>query len=571
MKVRLVNENFRKDYAINLLKSRGITDIERYCHTSAADLQDWQDLDNINVGVQLVADTLANNLPIAIIVDADVDGYTSAAIMYQYLRGLSDATIEWYIHDGKKHGLSDLAEEIANAKTNYGLVIVPDAGSNDSSYAAQLSCPVLVIDHHILESEPTAENMVIINNQTSPKYRNKALSGAGMAFQFCRALDAYYGTNMAYRFLDLAALGICADVMSGLEYENQWFWQHGFQSIQNYFFQVLAEKQNFSTGGILNPTTVAFYIVPLINALIRVGTMDECKRLFEAFIDGHKLIPSQKRGAHGALEEIAIESARECTNAKAHQKKIQEDAVAKLEQRIFKYDLLENQILFIRLDDTDTFPAALNGLVATQLANRYKRPTIVARLNDEGYIRGSARGLSNSPLKSFKEYLNETGLFEYTAGHDQAFGISIPNDQLSHLHELANSQLKQYDFGDEYYDANFQRIATEEDIGNIILDCAKYRDVWSQGNSEPIIYITSLFFTPDEVQIMGARKDTIKIIRNGVSYIKFFANDFIEEMNKYNHIKMDLVGQMSVNEFRGMRTPQIKIDAFTMEDGNLAF
>ena len=178
MKVKLINENFRSDYAKNLLRSRGITDIERYCHTTTADLQDWQDLDNINVGVQLVADTLANNLPIALIVDADVDGYTSAAILYQYLRGLSDAAVEWYIHDGKKHGLSDLVEEICNAKTNYGLDIIPDAGSNDSSYAEQLTCPVLVIDHHILESETTAENMVIINNQTSQTYRNKALSGA---------------------------------------------------------------------------------------------------------------------------------------------------------------------------------------------------------------------------------------------------------------------------------------------------------------------------------------------------------------------------------------------------------
>ena len=51
-----------------------------------------------------------------------------------------------------------------------------------------------------------------------------------------------------------------------------------------------------------------------------------------------------------------------------------------------------------------------------QLSARYNKPTIVARLNDEGYIRGSARGLNKSELKSFKDFLNNTNLFEYTAG-----------------------------------------------------------------------------------------------------------------------------------------------------------
>ena len=67
-------------------------------------------------------------------------------------------------------------------------------------------------------------------------------------------------------------------------------------------------------------------------------------------------------------------------------------------------------------DDDDNFPSVLNGLVAMQLSAKYKKPTIVARLNDEGYVRGSARGLNASELVSFKDFLNSTGLFEYTAG-----------------------------------------------------------------------------------------------------------------------------------------------------------
>ena len=65
-----------------------------------------------------------------------------------------------------------------------------------------------------------------------------------------------------------------------------------------------------------------------------------------------------------------------------------------------KYGLLENKILFIRLDDDDEFPAVLNGLVAMKMAAKFKKPTVVARLNKEGFIRGSMRNVANCPLSS---------------------------------------------------------------------------------------------------------------------------------------------------------------------------
>jgi single-stranded-DNA-specific exonuclease len=132
----------------------------------------------------------------------------------------------------------------------------------------------------------------------------------------------------------------------------------------------------------MNPISVAFYIVPLVNAMIRVGTMDEKKRLFEAFLDGDKLIPSGKRGAKGALEKAGVEAARECSNARNRQNKSLDAAIEKTEIKIHKYDLLENRVLFVRLDEDDTFPSELNGLLAMKLSAKFKRPTIVARLND---------------------------------------------------------------------------------------------------------------------------------------------------------------------------------------------
>lgn len=578
MKVKLINEPITHNYGAELLQSRGIKDINHFLNPNESCLQDFEDLDHIFDGARLIK-ALAPDARIGLIIDCDVDGFTSAAILYQYLKQLlPNLNITYYIHDGKAHGLEEHWQQIQDE--SFDLVIIPDAGSNDSQYAIQLECPVLIIDHHLVEDTNFAPNMVVINNQLSLSYRNKNLSGAGMTYQFCRALDSYFEVNLAKTYMDLAALGICGDMMSGLEIENQYFWKEGFSCINNYFFMTLARKQGYSITGkvnptdeeiiaALNPTSVAFYIVPLINAMIRVGLEDEKERLWLAFIDGHRMVESHKRGAKGVFEEVAVESTRECTNARTHQNKFKDEAVARLEQKIFKHDLLENKILFVRLDDDDEFPSELNGLVAMQLSAKYKRPTIVARLNDEGFIRGSIRGVNNSELKSFKDYLNSTGLCEYVQGHDNAAGISINNKYLSELHEKANKDLSIYNFGEDYYEVNFERQALDCDLPSLITDLYNYRDIWSQQNDEPLIFVKDFHFTKNDIQIMGKNKDTVKIVKNGIAYMKFFAKDMIQELKQYDDIRMEVVGRANLNHWMNTVTPQIYIEQYEIKEDKL--
>ena len=579
MKAKLIIDNITDDYGKNLLKARGIEDVDLFLNPTEECLQSWADLENVEKGIRLIS-TLPHNPNIGLIVDCDVDGFTSASIIYQYIIRYFSSNVKFlfYIHSGKAHGLEEHWEEIS--EENFDLLIVPDAGTNDSKYAKEINCPILVIDHHLAEAEDFAPNMTIINNQLSPRYRNKNLSGAGMAYQFCKAMDSYFQLNWADDYIDLAALGICADMMSGLEIENQYFWKKGFSNINNYFFEVLANKQAYSITGksnptrkelidSLNPTSVAFYIVPLINAMIRIGTQEEKERLWLSFIDGHQLVKSNKRGAKGTMEEVAVESARECTNARTHQNKFKDDAVSRLEQKIFKLDLLENKILFVRLDEDDQFPSELNGLIAMQLSQKYKRPTIVARLNDEGYIRGSIRGLSNSELKSFKDYLDSTGYFEYVMGHDNAAGCSIANRDLLAFHTKANEDLKDFDFGEDYYEVEFMRQALSKDLPDLIDDLAQYKNIWSQQCNEPLIYIKDLHFTSSDIQIMGRNKDTIKIVKDGIAYMKFFAKSMIQELQQYDNIKMEIVGKANLNEWMGTITPQIFIENYEIKEDQL--
>ena len=113
-----------------------------------------------------------------VIVDSDCDGFTSSALLINYLYDLFPAWVNnkltWFMHTGKQHGLSDFIP-----RENTKLIIIPDAGSNDYEYHKKYSdkgIDIIILDHH--EAERVSEDAIVINNQLS-SYPNKEMSGVG--------------------------------------------------------------------------------------------------------------------------------------------------------------------------------------------------------------------------------------------------------------------------------------------------------------------------------------------------------------------------------------------------------
>ena len=377
MKYNLINDNFTSDYAVNLMRSRGIADLEQYKAPSREFLSSPTNLKNIAAAAGLYIRVVTQGGRVLIVVDSDNDGYTSAAIIYQYTKRVNpNIELEYWLHNGKQHGLADHIDKLMDADHQYDLIILPDSSSNDAKYhdmLEEIHIPCLILDHHLTD-EKLSYNAIVVNNQLSPNYENKELTGAGVVYQFCRYVDSLYGRNWADDYLDLAAWGIIGDMGSVLDMENRYIIYKGLSKeyIKNDFLKCLLNKQAYSITGKMgatwddivekvNPISIAFYIVPLVNAMIRVGTMPEKERLFMAFIDGSQMVPCNKRGAKGTMERVDIESTRECVNAKSKQDKTKLEAVERLEAKIFKHDLLENKVLFVRLEDTERFPSELNG------------------------------------------------------------------------------------------------------------------------------------------------------------------------------------------------------------------
>ena len=229
--------------------------------------------------------------------------------------------------------------------------------------------------------------------------------------------------------------------------------------------------------------------------------------------------------------------------------------LGELEQKIFKYDLLENKILFIRLNDDDEYPSEVNGLCAMKLAAKYKHPTILARLNEEGYDRGSIRNVADCELQDLKKFLNNSGYFQWVHGHPNSAGASILDDNLRAFHEYANEALKDINFNEGMYDVNFIREPNAADLEDLIYDLASNTNIWGQGNPEPLIYVPNIYLDATDYKVIGTNKDTVRFEKNGIIYIKFHASDLIEQLKKCNEIKISIVGKPNINEWMGQQSP----------------
>lgn len=135
MKCKLANENFRDNYTYNLLKSRGVNDVEDFLNPKDTVLQNPEDFENIKAGADLLLDVISKNGKILIVVDSDNDGFTSSTIIYQYIKEIApDIEINYILHEGKQHGLEDHIANLMEEGHIYDLIILPDSSSNDKEY-----------------------------------------------------------------------------------------------------------------------------------------------------------------------------------------------------------------------------------------------------------------------------------------------------------------------------------------------------------------------------------------------------------------------------------------------------
>jgi single-stranded-DNA-specific exonuclease len=121
-------------------------------------------------------------------IDPDVDGYTSAALFFNYMCDVvSDDfafSLNYHVPEGKEHGLATIMDWFPE-DGNGSLIVMLDSSSNDYEQHKVLKergYDIIVLDHH--EAPHYSEDAIVVNNQLSKNYPNKNLSGVGVVFKF---------------------------------------------------------------------------------------------------------------------------------------------------------------------------------------------------------------------------------------------------------------------------------------------------------------------------------------------------------------------------------------------------
>ena len=573
------------DYALQeILIDRGVKDIENFLYPTSKCELDPYGLENIDLAAEMLLRHLRADSKIMFIIDSDCDGFTSSSILWLYIKHIfPKANLNFTLHEHKQHGLDDKIDWLETLN-DIDLVICPDSASYDveeHARLAELNIDCLVLDHHEqlydTDGNPvisTAPNTVIVNNQLSPHYENKSLCGAGVVYKFCEVLDEILGIHQAQEYMDLVALGEIADVMDRTTAETNYLMLEGLSNIQNKGFQTLLasqsyslkEKATFPWSG-LTPIDIAFYIAPLINALTRVGSMKEKEAMFYCFVEPDRILPSTKRGAKpGDTETAAEQTARVGKNAKARQDKLKEKAIDLIDFKIQKNDLASNNIILVEIEPEDNIPPELTGLVAMAIVNKYNKPVMIGRRNDNGEINGSIRSSGNfAGLPSFKQFLEESNLMNYVAGHDAAAGFGINATLDERLLNYSNAVLNDDDFK-KCYTVDYILDAGDNNT-ELLTVLASHPEFFGNHIDEIKFVIKNI--TLSNVMAMGANKDSMKISCNGVDYVRFKDMDFVDTVMNNRMDKLTVYGRANLNTFAGRTSIQIFIDDYElMEDEN---
>ena len=264
--ITLQEELNLSDSLIQLMFQRGISTYElakQYFKPTLDELHDPFLMKDMNLAVNRIVKAINNHESILIYGDYDVDGTTSVALVYSFLKEFYP-NVDFYVPDRYTEGYGISFQGIDYAKDNeITLIISLDCGikAHDKvEYANNLSIDFIICDHH-LPSETLPDAVAVLDPlRLDCEYPFKYLSGCGIGFKLIQALGRtlLISDETVYAYLDLVAVSIAADIVS-ITGENRILTKFGIQKlIENprVGLKVLISKENYSQ---LNVSNIVFY------------------------------------------------------------------------------------------------------------------------------------------------------------------------------------------------------------------------------------------------------------------------------------------------------------------------
>ena len=480
----------------NILNERGVKDVNSFLHPDIEkDMLPLDSLKNIDKAAKIIASGVAKNKAFLVFADVDNDGASACAIMVRYLKA-NGIDPDWTINQGKIHGTNERFLKYVS-DTRPDIVIIVDSldeGIEGYQELKKMGCDVIVLDHHIINSQEPYDSCITLVSSMND-YDNAALSGAGVVWKFCKYLDEQvFGTMEADELVDLAMSGIIGDMMdvSGKSKENRAIVDYGLNNINNLALKAMGGGFDF------NSSTIAFNVSPRVNA---------CNRMNKNEIPVKALLSDDKAEVSKYLKEL--------NKIKKEQNSLVDSLFSNcIEQAELQKD---KKLIVVITEDA----SGVNGLLGNKLMNIYKRPILVLKEGANEYS-GSARACG---MEDFKVMCEETELCA-CAGHELAFGITIPFNCFNDFRRVIEEKLSEIEFVDKI---DVDCTLSVDDLTETFISKVKEIDRISGTGFPPLTFSVTI----DDYEVSDMSKGKHLVLKTpNVWFIKWNFNGNREELEE---------------------------------------
>ena len=549
------SQTFNLKYIVSkLLSIRGVDKdyIENFLNPNINnDIPNPAKLKDIEKATLRVIKAIEKKERIGIIADYDVDGSTSASILFKFLKNFTSSIILKIpnrLVDGYGPNIKLMKEMLDN---KIDLLFTLDCGTTSNEIIDNKEfkkIDVIVIDHHLSEIKLPNVLAIINPNRVDDTSDYTQLAAVGVTFLFLmylrKKLREFNKFNEIKEpnllsYLDLVALGTVCDVVELKRY-NRFFVQKGLELIHKRYHKGIAKLiDNSKISSSPTSQDLGFIVGPQINAASRIDDSSLASKL---------LISND-------IEQV-------------------ESISRKLFLLNEKRKLIESQILddannqaanqsssnFILVFGNNWHQGVL-GIIASKIKDIYYKPTIVISFSNNIGV-GSARSIENVDLGKIILNAKTENFLISGGGHSMAAGLKINFSNIENFKNYLEKSLSLYpkNLFDriDYFDS----VITPNELNLDLINGIEQLQPFGKGNPEPV-------FILKDVNI-----DSIKILKNKHILI-FFENDIGDKikgicfnsnktilgdyLEKYNQYKFYFSCTVTIDKFTSEPLPQIII------------
>jgi single-stranded-DNA-specific exonuclease len=495
--------------------------------------------------VNRIISAINNNENILVFGDYDVDGTTSVACMFQFLKSIYP-NIGYYIpHRYREgYGISKAGIDFAN-ENNFSLIISLDCGIKSAplvEYAKQFNIDFVICDHHLPDEIIPDAVAVLDPKQKDCAYPFKELCGCGVGFKLMQALseELKLPEETCLKYIDLVAVAIAADIVEITD-ENRVLAFYGLKKANEN--PAVSLKALLNLAGMqkqIHINSLVFIVAPRINA---AGRMDDARKAVQLFIEDD----------YDKALQLAGLLHNDNTERKEADSSITEEALSIIESDA---SLKEKKTTVVYKEN---WHKGVVGIVASRLIENYYRPTVVLTKSGD-VIAGSARSVPGfnlyEAIHACREHLLGYG------GHFAAAGLSLYENKLPDFIESFESVVA------ATIDENLltpeiliDAELTFKEINFTLMNILDQMEPFGPGNMRPV-FISRNVTDTGYSKVLKEQHIRFVLQQNG----KTFTGIGFNMADKFNLLDnrqpIDVVYTLDINEWNGERMIQLKVVDF---------